>query len=197
MSNTSTCTKGHFYPATLNSCPFCENATPSPIAGHNDQDDGRTRPVYTGTQPSQSDANTPTTRRVDLPETPAQVEGATILHSAGANTSGAAANRRRLEGWLVSFTLDASGVDFKLYEGKNAIGRDSDCAVRLAHDARVSKHHALIVYRDSQWVFVDELASNASQINGQNVGLGERVILRDGDRIGIGEHEFIFRTVKP
>lgn len=38
---------------------------------------------------------------------------------------------RKLVGWLVSYTLDAMGVDFKLYEGRNIIGRDADCSISV------------------------------------------------------------------
>jgi hypothetical protein len=137
------------------------------------------------------------TRRVEEVAAPSDGGGATILHRLGEGKAGAVAQRRRLEGWLVSFTMDAAGIDFKLYEGKNSIGREADCSIRLAHDGKISQRHALIVFRDASWVFVDELASNASLINGQSVGLGERVALTDGDRITMGEHEFVFRTVKP
>jgi hypothetical protein len=199
MANTSTCANGHFYPATLTSCPFCAGGSTSGVQGPDVASADETRPLSSGTQPVQGDETLRDgqTRRVEEVAAPSDGGGATILHRPGEGKAGAVAQRRRLEGWLVSFTMDAAGIDFKLYEGKNSIGREADCSIRLAHDGKISQRHALIVFRDASWIFVDELASNASLINGQSVGLGERVALTDGDRITMGEHEFVFRTVKP
>lgn len=212
MSNHITCSRGHFYPANMNKCPFCEkdNGSAEPlrtevVEPHANIEDDKTRPVGNPARPAgPSDTSTfggDETLRVATPSTTGgglSDGDRTQIHRP--TTSGGAQpspNRRKLEGWLVSFTMDPAGVDFKLYEGKNLVGRGSECDIKLIGDSKVSSKHALIVFRGPESVFTDEFASNPSFINEQRVALGDRVALQDGDRIKMGDHEFIFRKVNP
>lgn len=212
MSNPMTCSKGHFYPATMSKCPFCEReggnqptVKTEVISKPPDNEDDKTRPVNvpgrkvdpTGSPASQGDS----TRKVSQSIAEGDADGdRTIIHrpkGAGDETPQVPTARRKLEGWLVSFTMDPAGVDFRLYEGRNAIGRGSDCDIKLINDQKISAKHALIVFRGEESVFADEFASNPSFINGERIGLGDRMALKDGASIKMGEHEFIFRKVKP
>ncbi len=213
MSNHITCNRGHFYPANMNKCPFCEKdgGADGPVKTvvaepHAVIDDDQTRPVGNPIRPD-TPVNTPTesgdsTRRVTTPPTigggDSDDERTQIHRPSSAGGPQPATNRRKLEGWLVSFTMDPAGVDYRLYEGRNVVGRKSTCDIKLINDPKVSGEHCLIVFRGSESVFADDYySSNPSFINGEPVALGGRVPLHDGARIKMGDHEFIFRKVNP
>lgn len=57
---------------------------------------------------------------------------------------------RKITGWLVSFTIDPMGVDFRIYEGNNSVGRDHDNSIVIAGDMAVSgKHFTILAKRTS------------------------------------------------
>ena len=99
---------------------------------------------------------------------------------------------RKLVGWLVSYTLDAMGQDFKLYEGRNIIGRDMDCSITV-NDKMVSAKHAVLLFRAGKYSLTDQQSSHGTFVNGQDIELEPRY-LQDGDEIRMGETIFKFRT---
>lgn len=99
---------------------------------------------------------------------------------------------RKLVGWLVSYTLDAMGVDFKLYEGRNIIGRDMDCNITV-NDQMVSGKHAVILFRAGKYSITDQQSSHGTFVNGEDIELEPRYI-KDNDEIRMGETIFKFRT---
>lgn len=101
-------------------------------------------------------------------------------------------NARKLVGWLVSYTLDEMGVDFKLYEGRNIIGRDMDCNITVS-DQMVSGKHAVILFRAGKYSITDQQSSHGTFVNGEDIELEPRYI-KDNDEIRIGETLFLFRT---
>lgn len=211
MSNYSKCEKGHFYPRTLPDCPFCAKGEVGVQSDRTERVDDvnvgkvektqRVTPSPKAASDKVRAESSSNTKKVQSKEKVAPVrEERTVIHRA--STKGEvdgkdSGSRRRLEGWLVSFTIETSGVDFRLYEGKNVIGRDGDSDVRIINDPKVSARHALIVFRGDETVFVDEMSSNKSYINDEPVGLGARVPLLDGAKIKMGDNEFFFRKVKP
>src|SRR5438477_7620876 len=70
-----------------------------------------------------------------------------------------------------------------------SIGRDPSNDVVLP-DAMVSRRHAVIEYRASQYYLRDCNSSNGSLVNGDRIG--ERG-LRDGDLVAIGTARLLFR----
>lgn len=99
---------------------------------------------------------------------------------------------RKLVGWLVSYTLDPLGVDFKLYEGRNVIGRDMDCSITLA-DKMVSAKHAVLLFRANKYSITDTQSSHGTFVNGEDIELEPRY-LNDGDVITIGQTVLKFRS---
>jgi len=97
---------------------------------------------------------------------------------------------RKLVGWLVSYTLDPLGQDFKLREGRNIIGSDSACDI-VVPDGQVSGKHLTILYRMGDFKFKDELSTNGTFVNDEFVEEGN---LKDGDIIRIGQTVFKFRS---
>lgn len=100
-------------------------------------------------------------------------------------------SHRKLVGWLVSYTMDEMGVDFKLYEGKNLVGRNVDCQVTIP-DNTVSGIHALILYRAGKFSIRDQQSTQGTFINEEDIELEPRY-LKDGDTIRFGTTIFKFR----
>lgn len=99
---------------------------------------------------------------------------------------------RKLVGWLVSYSLDAMGVDYKLYEGRNIIGRDNECSITVP-DPMVSAKHAVLLFRSGKYSITDSQSSHGTFINDEDIELEPRY-LKDGDIIRIGRTVFKFRT---
>lgn len=99
---------------------------------------------------------------------------------------------RRLVGWLVSYTLDEMGVDFKLFEGRNIIGRDLDCQISV-NDSTVSAKHAVLLYRAQKYSITDQQSTHGTFVNGEDIEL-RPIYLNDGDIIKVGKTVFKFRT---
>lgn len=99
---------------------------------------------------------------------------------------------RKLVGWLVSYTLNDMGVDYKLYEGRNIIGRDNDCNITV-NDKMVSGKHAVILFRADKYSISDQQSSHGTFVNDEDIELAPHYI-KDGDIIRIGETVFKFRS---
>ena len=99
---------------------------------------------------------------------------------------------RKLVGWLVSYTIDSLGVDFKLYEGRNMIGRGMDCGITVTSDALMSAKHATLLFRDNSYAIKDEMSSHGTFVNDESIGF-DTCVLEDGDLIKMGNTVFRFK----
>lgn len=99
---------------------------------------------------------------------------------------------RKLVGWLVTYSFDELGVDYKLYEGRNIIGRDMDCNITV-NDGRMSGKHAVLLYRANKYSLTDSQSSHGTFVNEVDIELEPRY-LNDGDYIRMGKTIFKFRT---
>jgi pSer/pThr/pTyr-binding forkhead associated (FHA) protein len=64
----------------------------------------------------------------------------------------------------------------------------------LSKDKLTSRRHATVRYENNQYILQDERSANGTFINGQQIEEMVPQVLQDGDHVGIGEHELIFRT---
>lgn len=84
--------------------------------------------------------------------------------------------------------------EYVLEKPEMTVGRLAGSDVLLPKDKLASRRHATIRYENGNYVVHDEGSSNGTFVNGQQLdGMGSRV-LHDGDRLGIGEHELIYRA---
>jgi hypothetical protein len=60
-------------------------------------------------------------------------------------------------------------------------------------DATVSRDHAALHLRAGEWCLVSHSSTNPVQVNGVELATHEDAILRDGDRVDMGEVTFRFR----
>ena len=101
---------------------------------------------------------------------------------------------RRMVGWLVSYTLDDMGVDYRLYEGNNSIGRDTVNSIIIKQDSVISSKHVNILYRKDRYWIRDEMSANGTLLNGEDLDLDKVYELHDGDTIKIGNTTFKFKS---
>jgi hypothetical protein len=101
-------------------------------------------------------------------------------------------NTRKLVGWLATYSFDSMGIDFKLYEGRNIIGRDPDCSITV-NDRMMSGRHAVLLYRAGRYSLTDSQSTHGTFVNDEDIALEPRY-LNDGDVICMGETVFKFRT---
>lgn len=75
-----------------------------------------------------------------------------------------------------------------------SIGRLAGSDILLPKDKLASRRHASIHYENGNYVIRDEGSSNGTFVNGQQLEENGSQVLQDRDRLGIGEHELIYRA---
>lgn len=101
---------------------------------------------------------------------------------------------RMITGWLVSFTVDPMGVDFRIYEGNNMIGRDPGNSISITNDSTISGKHANILHKKGKFWIKDEMAANGTFINGEELEIEKAYPINDGDEVRLGDTVFTFKT---
>lgn len=204
MTNPSfkTCTAGHYYASSLTDCPYCNEGSSKTVTNPKNSSDGdKTQIIKPG-------------GRVELNLAKGNDQNTVNLGNKGQNVSPSSDDRtmikvpskdgdisqpiiarhsRKLVGWLVSFTIDAMGVDYRLFEGQNKVGREASSTVRIIQDGSISAHHATILFRNGSLYLRDEMTTNSSFVNGVELLPGATLEIRDGDKIKFGNNEFLLR----
>jgi hypothetical protein len=94
---------------------------------------------------------------------------------------------RRLIGWMVTFAIDPNGDDWRIFEGRNTIGSGQSCDMTMQHET-VSEHHATIVCRGGNILLRDEMSSNGTRVDGEDI-FEETKRLTGGEAIQFGAVE--------
>ena len=89
----------------------------------------------------------------------------------------------KLVGWLVSFSRNPDGEDFRIYAGYNRIGANPVCDI-VVDDETVSGSHAIIVYREGRFLIKDDLSRNGTFVNGREIGEAHPLQSYDSVRLG-------------
>jgi FHA domain-containing protein/TIR domain-containing protein/tetratricopeptide repeat protein len=84
--------------------------------------------------------------------------------------------------------------EYPLKKLEMSIGRATTSDILLLRDKLTSRRHATVRYENGHYVLRDERSANGTFVNGQQLAELTPHILQDGDRIGIGEHELVFRA---
>lgn len=98
-------------------------------------------------------------------------------------------SKGRIVGWLVTYSHNPDGEDFRIYAGYNRIGANPVCDV-LIEDETVSGSHAIIVYRDGRCLIKDDLSRNGTFVNGREIT--EAQALQSYDQIRVGNTNLVF-----
>jgi len=84
--------------------------------------------------------------------------------------------------------------EYPLEKTEIAIGRAPNSDILLSKDKLTSRRHATVRYDNGTYVLHDEHSANGTFVNGQQLDEASSHVLQDGDHIGIGEHELVFRS---
>ncbi len=205
MSDFNLCENGHYYPQNLKNCPYCPKPDDDAIVPNlpfGNQGGSLSKTVInTGNDDQDDDDLFSPSQFMGGGSTTGSSLGRTQIYGSEESYGGSFSDSfqptppslgRKMVGWLVSFTIDANGADFRLYEGRNLIGSDNGCDIVVRNDAAVSGHHLTILHRMGQFKFKDELSTNGTFINDV---FEEEGNLKDGDVIRMGDTIFKFRSI--
>ena len=197
MEGFKKCSKGHFYKEDKASCPYCpgnnssvdiKTEVLSKTEASSENDSLKTQ-VFGGQDPAKTTNLKESNSNEPFDATKTMIVGGQQSSSNGASNTQV---RRRLRGWLVSFDIEDFGVDFKILEGRNMIGSKSSNEITI-QDPQVSSVHALILCRKDTFLLTDEMSSNGTAINGEDLSPRNPSELNDGDEIKIGNTTLLFK----
>lgn len=200
MSRFKKCPNGHTYKADLEECPICKNGkgTGAPrTKGDATQIipslDGETFGLKTTTDDEPIEVvKEEIDPHKDFSKTMVEEEVQEEDESGAVVSKKETRSASRLVGWLVTYTLDPYGIDFRLFEGRNIIGKDFSCGVCI-NDPKVSSQHAILLFRNDKFRLKDNLSTNGTMVNGEDID-DDSVVLHDGDIIQVGDTVLLFRT---
>lgn len=177
--NFSRCSNGHIIPYGAEFCPWCgESAGGSPKVAS---------PVVNNDSPktiNMEQTGGMETHTMVLNESPVASERTVIMRPKGSKN-----NTSRIVGFLITYDASQEGSFYPLHEGRETIGRGSDASISI-NDSKLSKEHAVILYRNNKFIFEDRLSTNGSLLNGKDaIGQFE---LHHGDIIEMGMAKYIF-----
>ena len=178
------CPNGHYYADELDHCPYCPEDEPE------DNIDETILLPGDKTIILEDDGNNDEIIAPDMASGDAEK---TIIAVPGEKGEEETVAKRKLVGWVVSYTLDETGSDFRLFEGKNVIGTDSDCEILVPDDETVSGKHATLFFTDGVFTIKNESSGHETFVNDKKI-VTDTTDLNDGDLIKTGNTVFRFRT---
>jgi hypothetical protein len=217
MNGFKKCNNGHFYKEDLSNCPYCPGgAGNSNNSGNSDLNktivaggmtssgtDNAKTDVF-GTQSNVSDQTK--VFGSGIPQASGQpkrdlnrtyIAGVTDADSSstsdGAVIDATPRASRRIVGWILSYTLDPMGVDYRIYEGNNTIGREPGNSITITKDTTISGKHANILYKKGNFWIKDEMAANGTFLNDEELEIEKAYPLKDGDVIRLANTTFKFK----
>jgi len=98
-------------------------------------------------------------------------------------------SRGKIVGWLINFTGNPDGEDYRIYSGHNRIGANPVCDI-VINDDTVSGSHAILVYREGRCLIKDDLSRNGTFVNGREIT--EAHPLQNYDQIRLGNTYLTF-----
>jgi hypothetical protein len=95
---------------------------------------------------------------------------------------------------IISSPYTHSSFEFLLLDEEIHIGRAGASDLYLEQDNLTSRHHALLKRVGERVLIFDKRSYNGVFLNGQKIEVARGYELADGDHIGIGNYELIFRV---
>lgn len=187
---TKKCPNGHQYDSSIygDNCPFC----PSGHTHVNTNAESRTQETvangFDGTF-NGTGATSPMNDNFS--------SGNTVIGGLYGRENSIPGGGRRVVGVLVSYSANPAGEVYKVYEGRNIIGRGRECDIPFPSDGNMSSKHLLIQYIEAKGVFraADQETINGTYINGQVCVIGDVVEIKTNDVIVLGSTKFIFLAI--
>jgi len=169
------CDNGHQMEDGWTDCPYCVRTgyRITPAVGTL----GKTRPELASTRPEAAAVQMERSPGFDPRKT---VPLATV-------------RRAPVVGWVVVMEGAQKGEDFRLREGKNALGSD-ECSDVTLRDPSISGKHASISYRDGKFMITDLDSTNGTFLN-HDLEPVARCELKDNDLIRVGATTLKFKCL--
>ncbi len=200
MPDFKTCSNGHNYDSIQYTvCPYCPVCNPDADYSKT-MDDFKKTVLLDENGSAQFDKTVIIEENVDLKsKQPSETDfqnplNKTIIVLKNENSISSPnvkIEKRKIVGWLVTFSHDELGQDYRLYAGKNKIGSVAGCDI-VINDSSVSGDHATILFRDNEFFIKDNFSTNGILINGKRLEDGK---LKDGDALELGNTSFTFKTL--
>lgn len=199
------CPNGHYYKEGLASCPYCnkekdiDNCTttvPEADSDTGNQNSGNNTVLIRDKQSigvhekASAIMNKP---KIKQEKTVFGEEFEEETETGAIVTKHEYRGNRRLVGWLVTYSFNNLGVDYRLYEGRNVIGRDLDCNITIAEDMTVTGKHATLLFKNGKYKIKDELSTHGTIVNDVDIEEDIKEIF-DGDIIKLGETVLKFKS---
>ncbi len=195
------CTNGHKYDDSLQDCPFCpknKGGLNSTVIG--DPGMEATRAFDNGGMATKILNEAPQGFQQPPPQQNNDSMKTRIgLSPQNSNDTGPVAINKTTEtykliGWLVTFSWNPTGDDYKIREGKTHIGSDVNSDIKLT-DPIASSKHATLLYRNNVLKIKDNFSTNGTFVNNDDID-EEAHVLSDGDVIKLGSTEFLLRLIE-
>lgn len=194
------CPNGHLYDPDIygDHCPLCPASVSDAPSVVNteyvpfDDDDPNTGVMRYNMKPASVDKVEEVAVKPNIPAPQFVSDDDRTMVVRSNESEGADAGRKKLVGFLATFTHDSDGQAFNLYEGRNFIGRKQSLSdICIPCDGQISGRHMSITYRavDGRFFFRDEQSANGTYLNGELLDDGE---LNGGDILRAGVTEFVF-----
>lgn len=217
MNGFKKCTNGHFFKEELPSCPYCPGGTnqsnndlsstvattSNEVNSKGNADLDRTRVVGSNEPASNTDktnvagvSSVSSTPKRDLNRTFIADVEETTTDRGEVKIESAPRSTRRIVGWIISYSLDPMGVDYRIFEGTNTIGRDSKNTIPITKDPTISGEHVIILYRNGKFKIKDKMTANGTFLNDVELEVEEAYDLGDGDVIRVGNTTFKFKSAE-
>jgi len=103
-------------------------------------------------------------------------------------------NKRKLVGFLVSYSWNVSGDAFGIYEGKNSFGSSHAVDSPILSDRAMSAEHFIVMVRSGRIKIKDLTTTNATTVDGVEIW-GDSADATHGSKIKAGETEFILTLI--
>ena len=205
MEGFKKCSKGHFYKEEMDQCPYCPTSSENKDDLSNQgtdipsektqayedgqEDDSLKTKVFGGPNSSPKENNT----KKEFDPTRTIVTPNKKTEGAEENEGAEVVVRRKLRGWLVSFDIEEFGTDYKIFEGRNTLGSKPSSDITIL-DGEISGLHAVILFRKDKFSISDEMSTNGTLLNEQDLVPRTSNELNDGDEIKIGKTSLLFRS---
>ena len=197
MKGFKQCNQGHFYNDTLSECNYCPKNKPPSSKETTEmmETDDVDRTIDVATDKTLVFGGGSSTNSSTKPMNESFDPNKTTISRPKSNSEGSLTKKlqkRKLRGWLVTFDIEDFGVDFKLFEGRNTIGSKSSNDITI-QDTQVSSLHGLILYKKNKFIITDELSTNGTFLNGEELVPRNTYDVNDGDEIKVGDVNLLFK----
>mgnify|MGYP001027002001 CR=1 FL=1 len=226
MNGFKKCSNGHFYKEDLNACPYCpggnagstgasgaddlgktmvtsvnpgggSNEAKTEVFGAGGSSDSEKTQVYGNAGSTGNAGGVSSAPKRDLNRTfIAGMDEEEGISGDGSSIKSEPRATRRIVGWIISYELDPMGVDYRIYEGTNTIGRDPKNTIIITKDTTISSEHVTILYRKGKFKIKDRMTANGTYVNGEELEVEEAYDLNDGDTVKVGNTVFRFKSAE-